>query len=455
MSLTDEILAGNISQVRDMVEKGADVNALDIYGYTPLIEAAIANQLEIAKLLIKKGALVNKNDLTRGTALHWAVENSNVELTELLLEKGADPNAYTAYSQPPLALPLLRNQQDLKELLYRHRADVNFANDYINAKLLGHRFELVGRVDIVNDKNTFIEVDFEGFILEFTVSVIQDSLVQFKNNFAARNLRSHFGEFDRLIEAFKSATELLSYQQHLIDITLYRHRLEALSQCELLLLPVGYEGHAITFIKYKNFLAKCDRGANSLKNPSVGIYEIGNPRAFNVHFLKQLIFERQNTYSVGQGIMQALNLKLVAELPLASQLSGNCSWANVEAAIPTMLLMLWLFDNAEYPLLHYQKAALSIYKQWIEWDKDWALHQCVESFYSASPARKAAKAALLAAVLFQSCRYTVASDLQRANKILGVLSTPEYDYVLQSYLTVYKDTPAGHNLNELIDLYSK
>ena len=35
--------------------------------------------------------------------------------------------------------------------------------DFVNAKLLGHRFELAGRVDIVDHKNTFLELEFEKY----------------------------------------------------------------------------------------------------------------------------------------------------------------------------------------------------------------------------------------------------------------------------------------------------
>jgi hypothetical protein len=458
MSLTDQILKGSIKKVEQLLANGASPNELDIYGYTPLIEASIANRPDIAALLIHHGADVRLKDLTGGTALNWAVENNNLDLCKLLLQNGADPNAYNKNSQPVLIQPLLRRQQELKELLYKYGADLKFAQDYINTKLIGHRFELVGRVDIVDNKNTFIEVDYEGFVLEFTLGVIQDSLIQFINNFSARNLRSHFAELENIILAFAYAAELLKYQQHLVDIKQHKTRIDKLCRRNLLLLPVGYEGHAITFIRYGNLLAKCDRGENSLHNPSVLIYRMGRPQVFNTEFIKHLLFQKQSQYYISQGIVKDLGLQPVIDLPLPSQLIGNCSWANVEAAVPTMLLMLWLHNHADIHLAdvrRYQQAALAIYKQWIEWDKDWALHQCVESFYEANAARKASKAALLAAVLFQTCKYTVAQDIHRANKILAVLATPNYEYILKNYLKVYKGTPAGHNLRELIDLYSK
>ncbi|MDF3055421.1 MAG: arp, partial [Gammaproteobacteria bacterium] len=444
--------------VEALIASGADVNMLDMYGFTPLIESAIANRLDIADLLLKNGADVKQKDMVGGTALQWAVENYNLSMCYMFLKQGADPNAYTRFAQPILVQPLLRRQHDLKEMLYKAGADLKFAQDYINAKLLGHRFELTGRVDIVDHRNTFIEMDFAGFILEFTVSVIQDSLVYFRNNFSSRNLQSQFSALQVIIDAFEIAAEMLTYQQHLINIDNYQGKLNFFAEQSNLLLPVGCEGHAISFIKSGGLFAKCDRGENSLTHPSVTIYKIGNTYAFNAIFLKHLLYTVQTKEFLSEGIMHALNLQPIIDLPMPSQIMGNCSWANVEAAIPTFFLMQWINQNPVHVLGNmqsYQQAAMKIYHQWLNWDKDWALHQCIESFYDADPARKASKAAILAAVLFQTCRYTTSQDLDRSNKILSVLAAPKYAYVLESYLAVYGNTPVGKNLAELIDLYGR
>lgn len=457
MTLSDAILKGTKEQVEQMLALGADANAIDMYGFTPLIEAAIANRLDIADLLLKNGADVTKKDMAGGSALQWAVENYNLPMCYMFLRRGADPNAYTRSAQPILVQPLLRRQHDLKEMLYRAGADLTFAQDYINAKLLGHRFELVGRVDIVNNRNTFIELDFAGFILEFTVGIMQDSLVYFRNNYSARNLRKHFHAFQMIIDAFEIAAEMLTYQQHLININHHRDKLETFAKQNVLMLPVGYEGHAITFLKCGQLFAKCDRGEYSLTHPSVTIYTLENPYAFHADFLKRLLYELQNKAFVEEGIVQTLGLKYLTDLPMPSQLTGNCSWANVEAAIPTLLLMQWITQDFAHTMEKidlYKEAALTIYKKWLNWDKDWALHQCIESFHAANPARKASKAAILAAILFQTCRYTNPEDLERSNKILSIFRNPEYKYVLAAYLEVYGDTAVGRNLLELLDLYA-
>ncbi len=460
MTLTDDILNFQTDRVIARLDAGESANQIDIYGFTPLIEAAIANHLALATLLIERGADVRMKDLRGGTALHWAVENNNLPLAQLLLEKGADPNAYPRSGQPILVQPILRRQQSIKELLYKYGADLKFAQDYISAKLIGHRFELMGRVDIVNHKNTFIEIDFEGFVLEFTLSTILDSIIQLKNNFAGRTLRPYFDDLEAVIDAFVTACEFARYQQYMANrhIDHYMHRLEKLAQSNLLLLPVGYEGHAITFVKCGHLFAKCDRGENSLSNPSVEIFYMPNTDLFNADFLKAFLYHRQNKYTVTTGIKQALNLTPIADIQLPSQLIGNCSWANVEAAIPAIVLMRWLQDNLnphKTDLSHHKKKALYIYKRWLAWDKDWALHHCVEDFYDASDARKASRAAILAAVLAQTCKHMRSTDMGRANKILAVLETPAYRYVLDSYLKVYQGTEIAYNLKELMDLYGR
>src|SRR3989344_841758 len=192
--LSHEILQGTSRSVAKMLDGDVEINEVDQYGFTPLIEAAIVDSVDLSRLLIEHGANVNNPDMVDRTALHWASDNNNIALCELLLEKGADPNAYTTASEPVLVTPTLRYFIQVKKLLYQYGADIHFAQDYINAKLIGHRFELKGEIDILNHKNQYILFDFEGFVLEFTVNVIRDSLVRYQNHFTARHLRPYRSE---------------------------------------------------------------------------------------------------------------------------------------------------------------------------------------------------------------------------------------------------------------------
>jgi len=67
-----------------LIAKGADINAKDEYGWTPLHYAAIKGQKEVVELLIAKGADINSKNQSGETPLHDAIDWNHKEMVELL-----------------------------------------------------------------------------------------------------------------------------------------------------------------------------------------------------------------------------------------------------------------------------------------------------------------------------------------------------------------------------------
>lgn len=90
------------------------VNTINNQGETPLMLAAISNQLELAKVLIERGADVNKPGWT---PLHYASTRGHRQMMRLLLDNdayidaetdnGTTPLMMAAYYASPLAVKLL------------------------------------------------------------------------------------------------------------------------------------------------------------------------------------------------------------------------------------------------------------------------------------------------------------------------------------------------------------
>ena len=450
MTLADEIIAGKTPNFDYYLQQGDSLDDLDEYGFTPLIECAITGQLDTMKQLLKRGVDVNKPDATGSTALHWAVDHDNYEMTTLLLQNGANPNAYTTAGLSILVYPVLRAQHQIKHRLYQYGAVLDFAQDFIYAKLLGHRFELKGDVDLVNAENEFIELDYEGFILEFTVSVVHDSLGRFTNNYSTRQYRDQFNYLYTIMDGFKVAEALLKLQHQVSLNKTHREQLAHLIQAPMLILPAASRGHAICFVRYGKWWAKIDRGENSLKEGSINIYVMTNTAAFTVEFLEDFLYKKHDRMYFHNVINKILGLTLAYKIPIASQIVGNCSWANVQAVVPVGYVLQQLVENNFYD----PKDAINLYNAWVEWDKDRALDECIQRFYAAGPIRKASFAAMLAAVLFQSCHEDQAIHRARAEKIVPILTLPEYYYILKSYLNEYcvsNFTFKGNNLLKLLD----
>ncbi len=449
MTIAADIIARRMPDFERYLRAGESLDDIDEYGFTPLIECAVTRQLKTAEELLARKVDVNKADVTGRTPLHWAVDNHDLELTRLLLAHGANPNAYTRNGLSVLVYPVLRGQDSLKHLLYHHGAKLDFALDFINAKLLGHRFELRGDVDIVNAEGQFIELDYEGFILEFTVAVIKDSLRRFISSYSTRHLREYFHWIHLIMDGFGHAAEMLQFQHQPKLNEHQSHRLEELLQEPLLILPAASRGHALCFIRYHEWWAKIDRGENSLKEGSVNIYKITKPELIDIHFLQEFLYKKQNRRFFHQVINQHLGLVPLIKMSIPSQISGNCSWANVQSVIPVAYAMSDLNPD-EFD----ERTAMNVYHEWVEWDKDRALDECIQRFYSASPERKASLAAMLGGVLFQACDYRNKADVDRAEKILNILTLDNYYYILKSYLQEYcvkRLTKRGNNLLKILD----
>jgi ankyrin repeat protein len=83
----EELLA-----VSSLLDRGADVNARNSAGQTPLLEAAQNGHVKAMGIFLSRGADVNARDDHGRTALMIAAGAEDVKMVRLLLSKGADVN---------------------------------------------------------------------------------------------------------------------------------------------------------------------------------------------------------------------------------------------------------------------------------------------------------------------------------------------------------------------------
>lgn len=79
--------------IQFLVERGADLNARDDKGYTPLHRAAYKGRKGAAEYLLQKGLNANIEDKDGLTPLHHTSLSGEDEVVRLLLEYGAEANA--------------------------------------------------------------------------------------------------------------------------------------------------------------------------------------------------------------------------------------------------------------------------------------------------------------------------------------------------------------------------
>jgi len=124
-ALTHAISWNRIDVAQVLLARGADPNAKGISGSRVLRDAAASGQATIVRALLEKGADPNAKDDLGMTALLHAAEHRHSAVVEALLDKGADPNAKDRYGQPPLLLAAERGDEASVRALLRKGADRN------------------------------------------------------------------------------------------------------------------------------------------------------------------------------------------------------------------------------------------------------------------------------------------------------------------------------------------
>lgn len=112
-----------IAVARLLVEKGADVNSRSKKGVTPLMWAVYWDAMDKARFLVEKGADVNSRDEHMRTSLHVAANWNKKELADFLLSRGADVNARDASGWTPLHWAAFEGGPEVAEVLMSHGAD--------------------------------------------------------------------------------------------------------------------------------------------------------------------------------------------------------------------------------------------------------------------------------------------------------------------------------------------
>jgi ankyrin repeat protein len=82
----------DISVIKKLLKRGADINRASAHGWTPLKSAAQQGNFEIVKLLLEAGADPNIADNTNYTPLMNAVSGQHENIVKILLKFKADPN---------------------------------------------------------------------------------------------------------------------------------------------------------------------------------------------------------------------------------------------------------------------------------------------------------------------------------------------------------------------------
>ncbi|WP_375316208.1 ankyrin repeat domain-containing protein [Wolbachia endosymbiont (group A) of Colletes cunicularius] len=126
-----------LNEVKDLINQKANINAKDMYGWTPLHFAASRDKLSVVEFLFNNNANVKTKDVYGNTPLHVAAQySSNLEIVKFLLDKDVSGiNDITNNGWTPLHLAIQGNKLNTVELLLDRGADIEVRDIYNQTSL--------------------------------------------------------------------------------------------------------------------------------------------------------------------------------------------------------------------------------------------------------------------------------------------------------------------------------
>lgn len=118
MELIQATKDGNLLRIKQLLEEGADIGAVDRLGYTALHWSTIKNNPDIARLLLNAGAHPTNS------VFMSAVWGNQMRLVQLLLEAGADVYAKDHSDWTAFTLASKKSFVDMCVLLLRYGAPI-------------------------------------------------------------------------------------------------------------------------------------------------------------------------------------------------------------------------------------------------------------------------------------------------------------------------------------------
>ncbi|KAI8909488.1 ankyrin repeat protein [Gorgonomyces haynaldii] len=131
MSLHEACRFGNMDICRELLKSGANINAKDKLGDTPLHIAAKAGNIDkgnipFCQFLLDSGAQINSKNSQGLTPLHSAIQTGQIPTAQFLIEKGADIKAKTDGGWTVLHLAAETGNLAACKLLIQLGADPNW-----------------------------------------------------------------------------------------------------------------------------------------------------------------------------------------------------------------------------------------------------------------------------------------------------------------------------------------
>ncbi|MFP3032042.1 MAG: ankyrin repeat domain-containing protein, partial [Wolbachia sp.] len=139
--------AGEFDKVKLLLDRGANIEVQDKFGYTPIFLATQSGKWSVVELLLDRGANIDAQDKEGRTPLHFAAQKNNLDMAQFLLNRGANIEVQDRRAWTPILYAAQSGKWGVVKLLINNGAKFNNEITYQGTPL--HFAVQEGNLDMV------------------------------------------------------------------------------------------------------------------------------------------------------------------------------------------------------------------------------------------------------------------------------------------------------------------
>ena len=158
----------NLYALKELLDKGADVNYKNSNNMNSLHLAVLKKNLEMIKMIIKQIKNINSRTKDGSTVLHYSCNLQLENITELLLDHGANPNiADLEFEFYPIFYSVLQNDVKMTKILLNRGINPNL-QDYLGNTVLHYA--------IISDHTEILDNILNKFKIKWNTEIYKENI---------------------------------------------------------------------------------------------------------------------------------------------------------------------------------------------------------------------------------------------------------------------------------------
>lgn len=362
-------MIGELGYAQKLVEVGANINAMDKWGFTPLTNSLFYDNRDLAKYFlmfenVDVNIMADVPGLGEMTPVIYAYVLWEDEIVDKIIAHPQFDPTFTHFSWVP---------SEIEELMRAHQClpDEMLLSIFHEAKCLGLRYDFDGEFTLAQlgvHGEEPLHFEFEGYGNALSVSAAVGTFEGFLHDII---YPSHVPDWAKMV--YQHTAQSLAFHAHISNPQDYLKQYYA---GEALFIASGWDGHAVEVVIDQDRFYRCNRGELSDGIHGIEEFVITQPQNLTVAVFEHLLAAEGTPHFLQNEIKIQLGLEKIGEIENPEQTVGNCPWTSLEAGVEALLLTHFLKQGVETQTAH--ALAKQGFTAWERYDLAWSLDSAVE-----------------------------------------------------------------------------